>query len=133
MNKWLAKARGLHPLLEDRKIVDVRTIKMTARDRLGPASRTSKFDRSQRHLQKLRNEGREVAEQWLSEWRTRGKDFDAIPTMRGTLKDSDGPGDRRVTRRGKTGQDFRSNASPASSSGRRFRRPDPRERVRNHD
>lgn len=78
MNTWLAKAGDSAPLLKDRKIVDVRTIKMRRETAWG-LRRTSKFDRSQRHLQKLHAEGREVAEQWLSEWRTRGKDFDAYP------------------------------------------------------
>jgi hypothetical protein len=41
--------------------------------------RTSKFDRDPHHLQKLHNEGREVAEQWLAGWRARGKDFDSYP------------------------------------------------------
>lgn len=41
--------------------------------------RTSKFDRNQTHLTKLWSEGQAVAEQWLSRWRSLGKDFESYP------------------------------------------------------
>ncbi|MGC1954314.1 MAG: patatin-like phospholipase family protein [Gammaproteobacteria bacterium] len=78
MNKWLTQWGDNHPLLSNRKIVEVRTIKMK-RDTAWGMRRTSKFDRDPQHLEKLHNEGREVAEQWLTGWRARGKDFDSYP------------------------------------------------------
>ncbi|MGF1615478.1 MAG: hypothetical protein ACFCVA_16660 [Gammaproteobacteria bacterium] len=78
INKWLTQWGDDHPPLSNRKIVEVRTIKMK-RDTAWGMRRTSKFDRDTQHLEKLHDEGREVAEQWLAGWRARGKDFDSYP------------------------------------------------------
>jgi NTE family protein len=67
-----------HPPLDTRKIVDVRTIKMT-RDTAWGLKHTSKFDCSLAHFAKLREEGQAVAQQWLADWRTLGKDFVRYP------------------------------------------------------
>ncbi|MDG4601801.1 MAG: patatin-like phospholipase family protein [Defluviicoccus sp.] len=67
-----------HPFLKAHKIIDVRTIKMTRETAWG-LRRTSKFDRNQTHLTKLWSEGQAVAEQWLSRWRSLGKNFESYP------------------------------------------------------
>ncbi len=67
-----------NPFLRNRKVVEVRTIKMNRETAWG-LSKTSKFDRNPQHLEKLRVEGSQVAEQWLNDWRARGKDFDSYP------------------------------------------------------
>ena len=64
--------------MNNRKIVEVRTIKMTRETAWG-LHHTSKFDRSADHYRKLHDEGQQVAEQWLSNWRTLGKDFASYP------------------------------------------------------
>lgn len=78
MNRWLTEYQMGHPVLQSRKIVEVRTIKMRRETAWG-LHRASKFDRSQAHMQRLHDEGREVAGQWLADWRTQGNDFDSYP------------------------------------------------------
>lgn len=72
MNRWISRFGTDHPALKGRKVVRVRTIKMT-RETAWRLRRTSKFDRSPDHLARLREEGRQVAEEWLASWR-RGDD-----------------------------------------------------------
>lgn len=78
VNGWLAAHSDDHPFFRARKIIDVRTIKMTRETAWGLRHNT-KFDRNPSHLQALRSEGRAVAEQWLTEWRTLGKNFESYP------------------------------------------------------
>ncbi len=78
MNRWITKYGAESAFGADRKVVDIRTIKMT-RDTAWGLSRTSKFDRDPKHLERLRVEGQEVAERWLANWRAKGQDFDAYP------------------------------------------------------
>jgi len=78
VNNWLARFGPEDEALRERKTIQVRTIKMR-RETAWTLRRTSKFDRSPRHLARLHQEGREVAAQWLEGWRTRGADFDAYP------------------------------------------------------
>jgi NTE family protein len=78
INRWISEHGDKHPPLNSRKVVEVRTIKMT-RDTAWGLHHTSKFDRSADHYGKLRDEGQQVAEQWLSNWRTLGKDFASYP------------------------------------------------------
>jgi NTE family protein len=78
VNKWLSMGSGDQPFTSNRKIVDIRTIKMTRETAWG-LSRTSKFDRNPVHLDRLHTEGRKVAEGWLAQWRARGGDFDTYP------------------------------------------------------
>jgi NTE family protein len=78
INEWIRKYGDSHPPLDTRKIIDVRTIKMT-RDTAWGLKHTSKFDRSPGHFASLREEGEAVAAQWLADWRTLGKDFVRYP------------------------------------------------------
>ena len=78
INQWIRKYGDSHPPLDNRKIIDVRTIKMT-RDTAWGLKHTSKFDRSPAHFAKLREEGQAVAQQWLADWRALGKDFVRYP------------------------------------------------------
>lgn len=78
VNNWLARYGGKDEALRERKPIQVRTIKMR-RETAWTLRRTSKFDRSRQHLLRLRQEGREVAAQWLEDWRARGESFDAYP------------------------------------------------------
>jgi NTE family protein len=78
INRWLKQFGEKHPPLNDRKIVEVRTIKMTPETAWG-LCHTSKYDRNPAHYAKLREEGQMVTEQWLRDWRTLGKDFIAYP------------------------------------------------------
>jgi NTE family protein len=78
INEWIRKYGDSHPPLDTRKIVDVRTIKMT-RDTAWGLKHTSKFDRSPAHFASLREEGQAVAAQWLADWRALGKDFVRYP------------------------------------------------------
>jgi NTE family protein len=78
MNRWIKKHGKNHPLLADRKIVDVRTIKMKRETAWGlPVS--TKLNRSREHIDALHEEGKVVAGQWLEAWRTKGKRFDSYP------------------------------------------------------
>jgi len=70
-NKWVEK----YPCMEDKKQIVVRTIKMrqqTARNLRVP----SKFDRGASHMSQLRQEGVEVARDWLARW---PRDVDRYP------------------------------------------------------
>ncbi|MGZ8988186.1 MAG: patatin-like phospholipase family protein [Allosphingosinicella sp.] len=78
VNRWLDKYAADNPLLARYKPIVVRTIKMTRETAWG-LRHTSKFDRSVEHLARLRQEGREIARQWLSDWRTLGPDFAHYP------------------------------------------------------
>ncbi|UEM07367.1 patatin-like phospholipase family protein (plasmid) [Skermanella rosea] len=78
INQWIRKYGGSHPPLDTRKIIDVRTIKMTRETAWG-LKHTSKFDRSPGHFARLREEGEMVAERWLADWRALGKDFARYP------------------------------------------------------
>lgn len=78
INEWIRSYGDSHPPLDSRKIIDVRTIKMT-RDTAWSLKHTSKFDRSSAHFTRLRDEGRMIAEQWLADWRALGKEFASYP------------------------------------------------------
>lgn len=79
MNNWLVRfGDDDHPLLANRKIIEIRTIKMR-RETAWRLKRTSKFHRSAKHFESLYREGREVAEEWLEGWRERGPEFDSYP------------------------------------------------------
>jgi NTE family protein len=78
INTWIRKYGNEHPPLAGRKVVDVRTIKMRRETAWG-LPHTSKFDRNPRHLHALRDEGAEVARQWLADWRAQGAEFAAYP------------------------------------------------------
>jgi NTE family protein len=79
VNKWIERYGTNHPPLNSCKTVTVRTIKMT-RDTAWGLKHTSKFDRSADHLNKLHDEGRTVAAQWLSDWQSLGSDFSSYPS-----------------------------------------------------
>ena len=66
------------PPLAGRKVVTVRTLKMTAASASG-LHHTSKFDRNPSHLAALHDEGQAVAREWLAGWRSRGDDFPSYP------------------------------------------------------
>jgi NTE family protein len=78
INDWIKRHGDSHPPLNKRKIIDIRTIKMT-RDTAWSLKHTSKFDRSPRHFAALREEGEMIAERWLADWRAQGKDFGCYP------------------------------------------------------
>lgn len=78
INRWIEQYGGGNPPLTDRKIVPVRTIKMRRETAWG-LRYTSKFDRDERHLTRLREEGTAIAAEWLNEWRSRGSAFAAYP------------------------------------------------------
>jgi NTE family protein len=78
MNAWIRKHGHESPFFADRKVVEVRTIKMK-RDTAWDLHASTRFDRSRHHMEALRQEGTEVAEQWLTGWRKCGKDFDSYP------------------------------------------------------
>jgi NTE family protein len=78
MNAWLTKHGDSHPFFQDRKIVEVRTIKMR-RETVWGMRHTTKFDRNPAHLERLRKEGWDVTDEWLKGWRMRGKDFESYP------------------------------------------------------
>ncbi len=78
VNDWLDKYGDESPPLNQCKTIDVRTIKMTRETAYG-LCQTSKLDRSPRHLEALCSEGRQVAEQWLGDWRARGPAFATYP------------------------------------------------------
>ena len=67
-----------HPLLANRKIVTVRTLKMKHATACGMHVST-KLNRSREQMEALHEEGRDVARQWLAGWRARGEDFDSYP------------------------------------------------------
>ncbi len=78
INRWIEQFGNQHPPLNSRKIVKVRTIKMTSKS-AWELCHTSKFDRSAAHYAKLREEGQQVTEEWLANWRKQGEDFIAYP------------------------------------------------------
>lgn len=78
MNHWLAEFGDDHPVFSNRKIVEIRTIKMRRETAWG-LHHSSKFNRSRAHMERLHDEGREVAEQWLSQWQAEGSDFASYP------------------------------------------------------
>ncbi len=78
VNRWLEKYAGDNPLLARYKPIAVRTIKMTRETAWG-LRHTSKFDRSPEHLARLRQEGRDIARQWLSDWQKLGESFAHYP------------------------------------------------------
>lgn len=78
VNRWLERHGDRHPPLNNHKVVAVRTIKMT-RDTAWGLKHTSKFDRSPDYFASLRDEGRTVAERWLADWRTLGRNFPSYP------------------------------------------------------
>lgn len=78
MNNWIRKHGAAHPPLNQCKLIDVRTIKMT-RATARRLRHTSKFDRDPGHFQSLCEEGQAVARQWLDDWRALGRDFAAYP------------------------------------------------------
>ncbi len=78
VNSWLEEYGDAHPPLNQCKVIDIRTIKMT-RETARRLRHTSKFDRSPGHLEALRDEGREVVQRWLRDWRALGRDFGSYP------------------------------------------------------
>jgi NTE family protein len=78
INRWLEQHGDSHPPLNNRKVVEVRTIKMTRETAWG-LRHASKFDRSPSHYARLREEGRMIGEQWLTDWRALGKNFASYP------------------------------------------------------
>lgn len=78
VNNWLSRFGDQHPPLSERKIVELRTIKMT-KETAWSLSRRTKFDRSPDHLDRLYREGRAVTAEWLAGWRTLGNGFPCYP------------------------------------------------------
>jgi NTE family protein len=78
INRWVKEHGDKHPPLNQRKVVEVRTIKMT-RDTAWGLHHTSKYDRSPAHYARLREEGQAVAAQWLKDWRALGENFAVYP------------------------------------------------------
>ncbi|MGZ8351223.1 MAG: patatin-like phospholipase family protein [Allosphingosinicella sp.] len=78
INRWIERHGDAHPPLDTRKIITVRTIKMRSATVWGMRY-TSKFDRDPAHLATLRDEGTEIARQWLADWRRLGADFPQYP------------------------------------------------------
>jgi hypothetical protein len=67
-----------HPPLAGRKLVTVRTIKMS-RDTARSLGHVTKLDRDPGHLRALRDEGRDVARAWLEGWRADRESFPSYP------------------------------------------------------
>ena len=78
INRWLEQWGDGNPPLTERKVVQVRTIKMTRETVLG-LRYTSKFDRDEEHFTRLREEGKAIAATWLDDWQTQGSDFANYP------------------------------------------------------
>jgi NTE family protein len=78
MNRWIERYGNDHPPLDNRKVVTVRTIKMS-RTTVWGLGHASKLDRSPGHLARLREEGEEIAQRWLADWRALGADFASYP------------------------------------------------------
>ena len=78
INRWIERYGNRHPPLDNRKVVTVRTIKMSRSTAWG-LGHASKLDRSPDHLARLREEGEDVAERWLADWRALGTDFASYP------------------------------------------------------
>lgn len=77
INRWIEQYGTEHPPLDQCKTITVRTIKMRRETAWG-LQYTTKFDRNPAHLARLRDEGRQVAAEWLEGWR-RDKDFPSYP------------------------------------------------------
>ncbi len=78
MNGWIAKYGTSHPLLANRKIVAVRTIKMKPTTAWGMHFST-KLNRSREQMETMFREGCDVAREWLAVWRSRGDAFASYP------------------------------------------------------
>ncbi len=78
VNRWIERYGRNHPPLDNCKIVTVRTIKMTRATAWG-MKYTSKLDRSPDHLNRLCDEGKTVAREWLANWRELGEQFASYP------------------------------------------------------
>ena len=79
INEWMSMCHTqLPPPFDDLKPITVRTIKMKEETAMTLRSST-KFDRNPTHLEKLRDEGIEVASKWLTEWRKPGTQFACYP------------------------------------------------------
>lgn len=78
VNNWIAQYGKEDSHLRERKVIEIRTIKMK-RDTAWTLRLSSKFDRSHQHLTRLHDEGRAVAADWLEKWRNLGDDFDTYP------------------------------------------------------
>ena len=78
INEWIRTYGNDHPPLDSRKIIALRTIKMTRETAWG-LKHTSKFDRNPAHFARLREEGETIARQWLADWRRLGSDFGRYP------------------------------------------------------
>jgi NTE family protein len=76
VNRWLRAHGDEHPPLAGRKLVAVRTIKMSRETARG-LGHVTKFDRDRGHLRALHDEGRDVVRSWLSAW---SADRDAFPS-----------------------------------------------------
>jgi NTE family protein len=68
VNKWCHDEE----LAQNKKHVTVRTIKMT-KETADALQYSSKFDRSRAFMERLRDEGQEVAQSWLKQWPRVGK------------------------------------------------------------
>jgi NTE family protein len=64
VNDWIRKHKGF---AADKKPVTIRTIKMT-KQTADDLAYSSKFDRSRAFMDRLRDEGRSVAHDWLAQW-----------------------------------------------------------------
>lgn len=78
VNRWIERYDNSAPPFDRFKTVTVRTIKMRRETAWG-MQHTSKFDRSRLHLEKLAEEGRSVAREWLAGWRSQGDAFASYP------------------------------------------------------
>jgi NTE family protein len=78
VNRWIERHGTVHPPLNTRKTVAVRTLKMRRETAWG-IGHGSKLDRSAGHMARLRDEGREIAAGWLGDWRRLGSAFDRYP------------------------------------------------------
>jgi NTE family protein len=73
VNKWLeryaahAESKAAHDFANKYKRVTVRTLKMS-RDTAASLRMVSKYDRSRRFIEELRDEGAAVAKDWLARW-----------------------------------------------------------------
>jgi NTE family protein len=65
VNSWCQKHGG--KFAEDKKPVTVRTIKMT-KETADALQYSSKFDRGRAFMERLRAEGKTVAQSWLNQW-----------------------------------------------------------------
>lgn len=78
INRWIERYGTANPPLNALKKVKVRTIMMPQEIAWG-MSHTTKFDRNAQHLARLAEGGRNVARQWLADWRRLGNEFASYP------------------------------------------------------